>query len=225
MKNLSFIFLALLFSSACSQTPYDRSTPEKFVIAIGQAALTFDEYYPIPYFYTKDASEAIQQYDALGAKGKENFDNFKSVAMATFPQYASKGFDNKLRFSLTDGSRSSFSFSATIIGDQIKNRTPEDYAFISSETTEDGIVNITMTIKGNEAVVATRMVDGQLQMSMEEKALTNIKKMTVFLQEASTYYEAWTQEIKEGKVTTENLPEYVLDWETKYMQAIKKMKG
>ena len=70
----TFALLFLFSLTACTQSPYDTSTPEKLVASmglIGQQPETAD---PLPYFYEKEAATAIAQFDRLGAQGLAAFD-------------------------------------------------------------------------------------------------------------------------------------------------------
>ena len=221
----TFALLFLFSLTACTQSPYDTSTPEKLVASmglIGQQPETAD---PLPYFYEKEAATAIAQFDRLGAQGLAAFDKFRDLVAMKFPKYVQRNRTGMLKVTL-DGFNGlkvrTFTFSASTIGGQLKERQPSDYEFIAAtEPDEDGIAQLTMKILGNEKTLPLIKTSAGFKIYMEEKAMDNIKASIDQLGQLEQVFVNANQLLEAGDITEENFEDKMEVILLEYRDALK----
>ncbi|MEL7147869.1 MAG: hypothetical protein AAFO69_15960, partial [Bacteroidota bacterium] len=125
--NLKLILLSLLPLFACSNDPYDTSTPEKMVVSMGLISQQPASHNPLPYFYEKEAANAIGQFDKAGENVLTLFDQLREQLASKFPKHVKQNREGMLKITL-DGFNGlkvrTFTYSATTIGGQLKERKP-----------------------------------------------------------------------------------------------------
>ena len=213
--KLQKILLFLLFINqvSCQTAPYDTSTPEKFVTALGQIGAQPEDHNPLPYFYDKVSAEAILSFDQNAEKALNSFNTFRNLLTEKFPAFVKSNRKGKIKVSL-DGfaglQTRNFSYSASMIGAQMKERNPEDYEFISAtEPDEEGITQVTVKIKGKTSTLPLKKTTDGYQMFSTEKQLDQISKSVAKIKKMNKVFEEGIALIKEGGLTKENFEDKV----------------
>lgn len=216
----------LVFTTfACSQnSPYDTSTPEKFISALGQIGERPKEENPIPFFYSKEDAIAITKYDDAGGQTMANFHAFKSAIADNFPDKVKSNAETKI---VLEPSKMglltlSFSLSTSLIKSQIQGRKASDYEFISAtEPDENDTVEITFSMLGNESKLEVTKFGNQYMMTMTEESIKQLNKMVDFFNQADEFFSTKLAIISSKEVTSENLLEEATKWQGEYMGLLK----
>lgn len=222
-RNVNFIIAIVIvcFTQGCTQdSPYDTSTPEKFIIALGQIGERPKEENPIPFFYAKEDAIAITEFDETGAQAIEAFQAFKSAIASNFPNNIKSNVENKIvleEYKMGPLSLS-FSLSASLIRSQIQSRKAGDYKFISAtEPDENGTVEITFLLLGNQSKLEVTKFGNQYMLTSKEENTKQLIKMVDFFNQAGTFFSSKLAIISNKEVTSENLMEKATLWQTEYM--------
>lgn len=224
-QNINFLFAILLFTTfACGpQSPYDTSTPEKFITALGQVGERPKEENPIPYFYAKEDAIAITTYDEAGGRVIGTFQAFKTAIAENFPDKIKTNEENKIVLEpYKMGPMSmSFSLSASIIRDQIQGRKASDYKFISAtDPDENDMVEITFLMLGNESKLEVTKFGDQYMMTMTDESIAQLNKMVGFFNQADEFFTASLAAINNKEITGENLMDKATLWEKDYISLL-----
>lgn len=199
-------FLIPLFIS--SNTPYDTSTPEKFVIAMGLISQHPKTENPLPYFYEKDFALALTKFDESGKKAQLAFDQFRNAIAEKFPNNTLTNEEGNLKIALDGFSKMkirTFSYRANLIGEQLKERSPSDYEFVSAtEPDENNISQLTLKILGNEKTLPIIKTEEGYKMYLPKDVLNVVNTTTNKGIQLESVFSKATQSIEKGKVTTEN---------------------
>ena len=225
-QSINYLFAILVFSilSCGPESPYDTSTPEKFITALGQVGERPKEENPIPYFYSKDDATAITTYDEAGGRAIGTFQAFKSAIAENFPDKVKTNVENKIVLEpYRMGPMSlSFSLSASMIRDQIQDRKASDYKFISAtDPDENNMVEITFLMLGNESKLEVTKFGDQYMMTMTEESLAQLNKMVGFFNQADEFFTTNLAAINNKEITGENLMDKATLWEKDYLGLLK----
>lgn len=221
-KNLLFIFLIPFL--ACSDEPYDTSSPEKFVESMGLISQQDASDNPLPYFYDEESAEAIGTFDALGEKVQIAFDAFRNNIATKFPNHTKKNEEGLLKIAL-DGYAAmkirNFTFSASLIGAQLKQRDASDYEFISATDPDDnGITQLTVKITGNEKTLPLKKIEDCYKMFLTPDVLENIYQSIGTLEELDALFSNANEMLENGEITEENFEEKFEEIATNYEQVL-----
>lgn len=218
--NYIIAIIVIIGTQGCTQdSPYDTSTPEKFILALGQVGERPKDENPIPFFYPNEDANAITLYDETGGKLIETFKAFKSAIVNNFPNNVGSNSENKIvlepdKMGLVS---MSFSLSASLIGSQIQSRSASDYKFISAtEPDENGTVEITFLLLGNESKLKVTKFSNQYMLTMTEESTKQLNKMVDFFSQADRFFSTHLTSITNQEVTSENLMEKATEWEKEY---------
>lgn len=218
--NFALAIVIICSTQGCTQdSPYDTSTPEKFISALGQIGEMPKEENPIPYFYPKKDAIAITKYDETGLKVIETFQAFKSAIVINFPNNVESSTEKKIVLEpyKMGPVNLSFSLSASLIRSQIQSRSASDYKFISAtDPDENDTVEITFLLLGNESKLEVTKFGDQYMMTMTEESIKQLNKMVDFFNEADTFFSTHLAAITSKEVTSENLMEKATEWEKEY---------
>lgn len=223
-KHLVFLLLLPLFS--CSTNPYDTSTPENIVLSMGKIGEQPKDHNPLPYFYDKESADAIFAFDQAAEKGLTSFNTFRNAVATKFPEYVKSNQKGKLKVAL-DGFAGfnvrNFTYSASMIGAQLKERKPSDYEFVSaSGPNEEGIVQLKVKVLGKLATIPLKKtVDGYRMFSTEQQ-LENIKKSVSRIKEFDAVFSRGIELVKSGELTPKNFAEKMALLSEEYFKAVRK---
>lgn len=226
-RSINFIIAIVIICSTqgCTQnSPYDTSTPEKFISALGQVGERPKEENPVPFFYKEDDAEAITNFDVAGESAVATFQAFKLALSENFPEKVRSNLKTKITLQPQKMGRfnMSFSLSASLIRNQIQSRSPSDYEFISAtEPDENGIVNISYLMLGKEAKVDVVKVRNQFMMVLKEDGIGQLNNMTSFFNKAEQFFSDNLKAIESEEITSENLLDNVSEWEQEYLSLLK----
>ncbi len=219
LTNMKFRFLKtalLLFfltHAACQNSPYDTSTPEKLVTSLGLIGLQPEDHNPLPYFYEKASAEAILSFDQNAEKTLNAFNTFRNLLAAKFPEFVKSNREGKIKVSL-DGfagvQTRNFTYSASMISAQMKERSPEDYEFISTtEPDEEGVAQVTVKIKGKTSTLPLKKTDHGYRIFSTQKQLDQISKSVARIKKMNEVFDNGIALINDGAITKENFEDKV----------------
>lgn len=220
-KLLLIIFLPIC---AFSQKPYDTSTPEKFVESMGLVGEQPKSHNPIPFFYEKKAAKAMNQFDESGLNAMKSFDAFRNSVAEKFPKHIlvnEEGYLKVVLDDVLDKNNRDFSFSATLIGEQLKERDPSDYEFISStEPDEEKSVQLTLKISGNERTLPLTKTKKGFRMVLGENVLADIEEMISKTEQFERIFSEANRQLAKGDITEANFAVKIDELSMKYAQAL-----
>lgn len=223
IKVTATLFMLLLLHSCGNNNPYDNSTPEKFIISLGQIGLQPKEQNPIPFFYLENDARSITAYDDSALKCLAAFQAFKTALNQKFPTKVKTVDDKEIILNVEPDSFSTLSFrlSASVIRDQLQENAPGDFVFVSAaEAGADGITKVTYKMKGNENSVDLKLTNGQYLMFLPEGSLKQLNKMIPFFVKSESILSGFLQEIENNDLTLNNFDVKVKDWNFKYQEAL-----
>ena len=222
-KKLIILFVSFLFS--CSNGPYDTSTPEQFVSSMGLIGQQAENHNPLPYFYEKEYANAILTFDQTAKKGLISFDKFRNIIALKFPNHVKANKKGKIKISL-DGraglNTRNFTYSASMIVVQMKERKPTDYEFISAtKPDEEGISQLNLKILGRSTTIPIKKTEDGFRMFSTEKQMKNIAKSIAKAKQIEEVFSTAIKRINTGEITKENFKEKMEDVSSKYFAAVR----
>lgn len=223
---LRIFFIAILLPLiSCSSNPYDTSTPEKFVESMGLISQQAGDEDFLPYFYDKESAAAIAKFDAAGENGLIEFNKFRNTVAEKFPYHVKTNEEGKLKVAL-DGfagmNNRGFSYSASLVGAQLKERTSVDYEFISATAPDkNNIVQLTVKILGNEKTLPIKKTKDGYRMFLAKEDLNSIKESTETANRLEQVFVDANELLANGKITEENFAEQFEELSTLYAEALK----
>lgn len=222
-QKLLLLFLLPLFS--CVNNPYDTSTPEKFVISMGLIAQQPKDHNPLPYFYDKESADAILAFDQAAESGLESFNRFRNSIVTKFPMHVKTNQEGKIKIAL-DGfsglNTRNFTYSASMIGAQMKERKPSDYEFISvTEVDKEGIVQLKVKVLGRETTLPIKKTKNGYRMFSTKETIESISKSIAKIKQLEDVFFTGIQLIESGKITKENFKEKMEVVSTQYFKAVR----
>jgi hypothetical protein len=197
----------------CSEPPYDTSTPEKFVESMGLICQQREGHNPLPYFYDSLSAEAIYQFDETGEKALIAFDNFRNALAEKFPNHIKTNVDGRLKVSL-DGYAGmkirNFTYSASLVGAQLKARKASDYEFISyTAPNEEGIINLTLKISGKQKIVPLKKTEEGYRMFLDQDVLDKLARNTQTVEKLRHLFISAHEKVVSNQITKENFEEKI----------------
>lgn len=219
------VLALLLFSLfSCKSGPYDTSSPEKFVSSMGLIGQQEEPHNPLPYFYDAVSAKAILEFDELGAQTLESFTAFRNALSEQFPQNTKVNTEEQLKVAL-DGpagmQTGSFSYSATLIGAQLKERKASDYVFVSAtEPDEEGIVQLRLQISGNETSLPIKQTKDGYRMFLSDKVLGDISNAVEMLERLDQVFSEAHAQLVRNEITEANFEEELLRIVQAYQEAL-----
>ena len=225
LKNLfAFLLIPLL---ACTSDPYDTSTPEKFVIALGQVGQQPEDHNPLPYFYDEASAEAISRFDELGAATAEAFENFRNTLAEQFPKHIKRNLPERISITL-DGyggmKTRTFNFSATLIGSQLKARTAADYEFIGATAPDaDGVVQLTLKMEGVERTLPIKKTPAGYRMFLAPEMIEGINNNLITIENLKAVFVGAHKQLLDGNINEENFETELETIHNAYAQALNGM--
>lgn len=221
-RKLYILLLLTLFS--CSNDPYDTSTPENFVISLGLIGQQPENHNPLPYFYEKESADAILAFDTNSKKGLDSFDEFRSIMALKFPNHIKTNKKGKIKIALdgkTGLNTRNFTFSASLIGEQMKERKPTNYEFISATKPDsEGISQLNLKILGNITTIPIKKTKNGYRMFSTEKTMENISKSIAKTKQIEEVFSSAIKRINSGEITQENFKEKMEEISNKYFKVV-----
>ena len=227
IKVSAALLMLLLLHSCGNKNPYDNSTPEKFIISLGQIGLQPKEQNPIPFFYLENDALSITKYDDAALKSLAAFQSFKTALNQKYPAKIKTIDDKEIILNIEPNSLSTLSFrlSASVIRNQLQENAPGDFVFVSAaEESADGITKVTYEMKGRENNVDLKLTNGQYLMFLPEGSLKQLNKMIPFFVKSEAILSGFLQEIENNDLTLNNFDEKVKDWNFKYQEILSLLK-
>ena len=220
-KILITVLLPLI---AFAANPYDTSTPKKFVISMGLISQQGPKENPLPHFYEPASAEAILAFDQSSENAMRSFDKFRNTLNVKFPNHVIENKARGLEIALDAYSEMStirFTFSATFIGAQLKERKPSDYEFVSATKPDtEGVVQVTLKISGKTSTLPIKNTAQGYRMFLTQDVLDKIAATIKQVAKLEKVFSDATQEIENGVITEENFEEKLEQVYFNYQEAI-----
>ena len=226
MRFKTMLFLFVLFSfSSCSQNPYDTSTPEKFVISLGLIGQQPEDHNPLPYFYEKEMADAIFSFDQAAEEGLTSFNTFRNLLTSNFPKFIQTNQEGMIKIAV-DGlggfNTRNFTYSASRIAPQMRERNPSDYEFVSaSEPDQEGISELNVKISGNVATIRIKKTEQGFVMFSTEEQIKNIHASVAKIKQMNEVFTTGTNLIHSGELTEENFKEKIENLANQYFEVVR----
>ena len=221
-KNLILFIFIPLFSF--SQKPYDTSTPEKLVEAMGNVGTRPATENPLPFLYDEATSSAIIAFDKIGEEGLASFNQFRRNLQNKFPTHIKVNKTGKIEITLdaVEGMNTrSFSYSVNLITPQIKERKPSDYKFISATEPDDNNVSkLTLLIMDNEKTIDIKKTKDGYKMFLTDDVLVSLSDMTEKCKKMHQVFVEANTLLESGEITEENFESKMEMLSIKYMESL-----
>ncbi|WP_435579082.1 hypothetical protein [Gilvibacter sp.] len=223
-KLFAFLLIPLL---ACTNDPYDTSTPENFVIALGQVSQQPEDHNPLPYFYEEASAAAILRFDQMGMATSEAFVSFKNSLAEQFPGHVKRNLEGRIVVSL-DGfagmKTRTFNFSATLIGPQLKARTAADYEFIgATEPDAEGVVQLTLKMEGVQRTLPIKKTAAGYRMFLAPEMIEGIDKNLKTIENLQAVFVGANKQLLGGTINENNFESELETIHNAYAQALNGM--
>lgn len=225
MNFKNFLILSLVILASCSKNPYDTSTPESYVLSMGLVGQQDKNDDPLPYFYDPESAAAIAEFDALAEESKEEFDKFRKAIAERFPNHIEENEEGSLKLALDgnlDENLRTFSLQVSMVGAQMKERSPSDYEFISAtEPDSNNISQLSLIITGNEITLPLTKTENGYRMFLTEKVLETIASRIEQLKNLKQVFADANEMIEQEQISDANFDERIEEIFSKYKQAFK----
>ena len=221
-RTLSLFLLIPFF--AFSGNPYDTSTPASFVASMGLIGQQAEDHNPLPYFYDQASAEAIYRFDQAGEKALKSFDELRNTLTERFPNHVKLNVDGKVKISL-DGYAGmkirTMTYSASLIGAQLRERKASDYEFVSStEPNEEGVITLTLKILGQQRTLPLKNTENGYRMFLDKKVLDNLAENIRKIEKLNQVFTSAHEQLINKEITEENFEEKVEAIVSAYEQAL-----
>ena len=203
-KLLFFIFIPII---TFSQKPYDTSTPEKLVEAMGSVGNLPADENPLPYLYDEQTANTFIAFDEIGEKAGRSFDQFRRNLQEKFPKYVLENKEGKIKITLNglEENTRTFSFAASSVSTQTRAMKPTDFKFISAtEPDENQISKLRLVTKGEENIIDIKKTEKGYKMFLTPGILAYLSQTTESLIKRNQVFEEANQLLESGEITTEN---------------------
>jgi hypothetical protein len=179
---------------------------------------------PLPYFYEKESAAAIAKFDAIGSKGLVSFDKFRNSVAEKFPDNVRENQDGRLEVALDAYAGMkirSFTYNASMIAPQLRERKPSDYEFVSAtEPEESNIAQITVKILGNEKTIPVKKTAEGYRMFLTEDVLENLYETIKKVEQLEQIFSEANQMVENGEITDDNFEVKMEAISLKYQNAL-----
>lgn len=223
VKNLLFLFLIPMLS--CTHNPYDTSTPEKFVTSLSIVGEQPKDHNPLPFFYNSEAAEAILYFDQAAEATLQSFDEFRNLMATKFPSYIKKNKEGEIKIALDSVqfmSTRSFTFSASMVAAQMKERSSSDYEFISATTADsEGIIQLKVKISGRVSTIPIKKTEDGFRMFLTEGVLKNLDQSVEKTKRMREVFLSGINQLNSEEITAENFKEKIEYLYDSYMKAVR----
>jgi len=221
MKMKLPLTLVLSMTLCAVFAQYDTSTPEKYIQSLARVGSGPADENPIPFFYEPTSAAAISGYDQIGAIALANFQSFKTQLATQFSSRVASMTSKEIKL-YTDDTETmtrSFSFSGSLIGPQIKQRSASDYEFISAtEPDSDKKVTITLKMMGRTTPLEVKDFGSGYKMWMDQETLATISLLTNFFSSCNDLLVVWLKALENKEITDSNFEEKISEWNDQFMQ-------
>ncbi|MCB0509479.1 MAG: hypothetical protein KDC82_01865 [Bacteroidetes bacterium] len=225
MKSERLLFFVLILLISCAKNPYDTSTPENYVLSMGLIGQQDKNDDPLPYFYDEISAKAIADFDALAEESFEEFEQFRISLSEKFPEHIEENEEGKIEVrldSILDKNLRSFSLNVSLVGAQMKERSPSDYEFISAtEPDSNNISQLTLIITGKELTLPITKTKDGYRMFLSEDVLETISDRIVQLEKMKAVFVEANVMLKEEHINEANLEEKIEELSLAYQKALK----
>ena len=224
MMSKKIFLLLLLPIFSCSSSRYDTSTPEKFVESMGLIGQQPKSENPLPFFYEKESAISITKFDEVGGKCQDSWNKMRGLIAEKFPNNIKSNQEGRLKIVLDVYAKMktrTFSFSATQIGPQLKERKPSDYEFVScTEPNENGVCQITVKMMGNAKTIPIKKSADGYRLFLEPDVLKNMDETVEKIKGLEKVFADANQLLETGKITEENFEVKMQEVYTNYQNAL-----
>ena len=221
-----FRYLLPTFSMVVAQLCYgqfDTSTPENYLQALAEVPASDPGVNPIPFFYETESAAAIVSYDAIGATALGRFQVFKKLLAEQLPDRVVSEDEKSIQVEVDNQGvmLRKFSLSGALIGVQLRDRSPSDYAFVSAtEPDENGVVKLTCRMMGQLQELEIKDFGDGYRMWLDAQNLMNVRKMSTFFEAADALISEWIDFIEQGRLNVENYHEVVIGWSDDFAEVV-----
>jgi hypothetical protein len=221
----TILLLFSVFILSCESNPYDTSTPKTFVTSLGIIGQQPEDHNPLPYFYEPKVAEAILLFDQTAEEGLKSFNSFRNTLAEKFPKYVKSNREGKIKIA-TDGfagfNTRNFTYSASTISAQMKERKSLDYEFVSAtEVDEDNISQLQVKIKGKTTTIPLKKTDQGFVMHSTEDQLENINESVAKMKKMNEVFLRGISLINSGELTEANFKEKIEDLSNQYFDVVR----